>query len=88
MLYDDDGNELFVYRTGIYHSDVMTKFVNDAESKLGTLIYDRKYFSKDFPDNSVGVHFEGLTEDEANTLDTMEFDILDKALPEPIGLRW
>jgi len=87
-MYDDDGNELFEYRTGVYHEDDMRQYIQDAQKLLGSLLYDRKHFRKDFPEKSVGVRFEGLTEDEANTLDTLELNIVHKALPEPIGLRW
>ncbi len=87
-MYDDDGNELLNYRTGIYHNDVIKQFIKEAEGLLGPLLYDRKHFRKDFPQNSVGVHIEGLTEDQATTLDHLERCINDKAIPEPKGLRW
>jgi len=88
MLYDDDGNELQEYRTSIYHQDVIYQYIKDAQNSLGTLIYDVRRFRKDFPDNSAGVQFEGLTDEEVETLDLLERTIMHKGLPIPIGLRW
>ncbi len=87
-MYDDEGNELFEYRTGVYHVDDLNQYISDAEKLLGTLLFDRRHFRKGFPEKSVGVRFEGLTEDEADALDSLELSIVHKALPEPIGLRW
>jgi len=88
MLFDDDGNELNDYRTSIYHRDVVRQYIKDAEKSLGSLMYDIRNFRKDFPENSVGVHFEGLTDEEAETLDLLEQTIMHHGLPIPIGLRW
>ena len=88
-MYDDDGNELWDYRSRIYDRRVISVFIKEAEGLLGNLIYSRKRFTgEDFPEKAEAVAFEGLTEDESNTLDHLERCMHDKAFVIPEGVRW
>ena len=63
-MHDDDGNELWDYRSRIYNRRVISVFIKEAESLLGNLIYFRKRFTGEgFPEKAEAVAFEGLTED-------------------------
>ncbi len=88
MFLDDDGNELLLYKTGIYHNDTITQFIQDAEKAIGVLIYDRRYFRQGMPEKSVAIRIEALTPVEVEILRELELEIAHKAIPEPINLRW
>ena len=50
-MHDDDGNELWDYRSRIYNRQVISVFIKEAESLLGNLIYFRKRFTGEgFPE--------------------------------------
>jgi|TARA_B110000211_G_scaffold231098_1_gene291985 hypothetical protein len=88
-MHDDDGNELWDYRSRIYNRQVISVFIKEAESLLGNLIYFRKRFTGEgFPEKAEAVAFEGLTEDESNTLDHLERCMHDKALMVPKWIKW
>jgi hypothetical protein len=83
-MYDDDGKELWDYRSRVYD-----RKVKEAENLLGNLIYSRKRFTGEgFPEKAEAAIFEGLTEDESNTLDHLERCMHDKAFEIPKGIRW
>jgi len=88
-MYDDNGNELWDYRSRIYNRKLISIFIKEAENLLGTLIYSRKRFEeKDFSEKVEAVIFEGLTEDESNTLDHLERCMHDKAFVIPKWIKW
>lgn len=88
-MYDDDGKEMLNYRTSLYHRDIIRNFVKEAEGLLGPLLFDRKHFrGDDFPEKSEGVTFEGLSQEEVDTLDHLERCIHSHSIKEPKGLRW
>ena len=77
------------YRSRIYNRRVISVFIKEAESLLGNLIYFRKRFTGEgFPEKAEAVAFEGLTEDESNTLDHLERCMHDKALVVPKWIKW
>lgn len=88
-MYDDDGNELWDYRSRIYDRKIVSSFIKEAEELLGSLLYERKRHNKGgFSQRNLRTHlemvvFEGLTEDEANTLDHLERCIYDKSQLPP-----
>jgi len=92
-MYDDDGNELWDYRSRIYDRKIISSFIKEAEELLGSLLYERKRhnkggFSQSTKPGTLRTHlemvvFEGLTEDEANTLDHLERCIYDKSQLPP-----
>ena len=88
-MYDDDGKELWDYRSRVYDRKVITVFIKEAENLLGNLIYSRKRFTGEgFPEKAEAAIFEGLTEDESNTLDHLERCMHYKAFEIPKGIRW
>tara|TARA_R110002012_G_scaffold28758_1_gene89922 strand:- start:15848 stop:16114 length:267 start_codon:yes stop_codon:yes gene_type:complete len=88
-MYDDDGNELWDYRSRIYNRKVIKVFIKEAENLLGNLMYFRKRFTGEgIPEKAEAVVFEGLTEDESNTLDHLERCMHDKAFVVPKWIKW
>jgi hypothetical protein len=88
-MYDDDGYELWDYKTRIYDRQVITDFIKEAEGLLGNLIYFRKRFTGEgLPEKAEAAIFEGLNDDESNTLDHLERCIHDKTLVIPKWVRW